>query len=87
METVKRHSLNIHQRGSIRHLHRVCIEYGWEREANVIIGERFVMIGDFFNAQPDEIVLELISIHEGVYGYLDHPTEKAKRLHAMKWKI
>ena len=87
MEAMTKHSLSYGQGGDIRVLHRVCASYGWNWQSVVIKGEKFEKINVFINRQPDEIVLELIATHEGVYGFLEHPTPEMKRLQEIKWKL
>ena len=74
-------------RGDLRELHRACIGYGWVRQYLGCTDAKVESIVDFINKQPPEIVLELIGIHECVYGCIKHPTVSMTRLYELRWRL
>ena len=78
------HHLRFEQGGSIIELRKVASALGFKSYGNTRNNHIF---RDFVNELSPETVLKLINIHEGVYGFLEHPTPDMDRLQALKWKL
>ena len=82
------HVLHIGQDGDINKLFVVIENLGWKNQSRCNAAyEKFIPFGAFINTLTDEEILFLISVHEGIYGFINKPTPGMDRLNAMKWKI
>ena len=93
------HEISYNQRGNLLLLDEMCDSLGFgavveaadvaSRNTSVaeLFSARGMAIGDFFNSLSSETLLELINVHEGVYGYLTAPSDKLTRLQELKWKL
>ena len=84
MENKTLHRFLPEQRGDMNVLYKRCKALGWIESLPSSVERR---TRKFFNDQPPEIVLELIGIHECVYGCIKHPTVSMTRLYELRWRL
>ena len=77
------HEISYNQRGNLLLLDEMCDSLGLsgiQRRSNT-------GLSGFFNSLPSKTLLQLIAVQEGVYGFLNWPTDKLTRLQELKWKL
>ena len=82
------HKISYNQRGNLALLDEMCDSLGLSIVVQAAdVSACTMAIGEFFNSLPSETLLQLINVHEGVYGYLNEPSDELSRLQEIKWKL